>query len=204
MRTLMTEQPDDLSSSRKDRRRIWVGSIISNLVVAILFAIFFQNIATAISNLIVNIIGTFYKGYIDSLYNQAAESPSDFLLLYLLVLIVFMPGFVVIVFWVVSNIATKLATDDKTIKSRTTYRMLLFAPFPFVIFLFGISGPIVSIEANAKFQRRLMLISPVISQQEKNEFLGKWARMKSQDDYNKIMDDMQSVAKKYGSELPKP
>jgi hypothetical protein len=105
----MTEQPDDLSSSRKDRRRIWVGSIISNLVVAILFAIFFQNIATAISNLIVNIIGTFYKGYIDSLYNQAAESPSDFLLLYLLVLIVLMPGLVVIAFWIASTIATKLS-----------------------------------------------------------------------------------------------
>jgi hypothetical protein len=199
MRTLMTEQPDDLSSSRKDRRRIWVGSIISNLVVAILFAIFFQNIATAISNLIVNIIGTFYKGYIDSLYNQAAESPSDFLLLYLLVLIVLMPGLVVIAFWIAGTIATKLSRiGGESIRSRRTYRMILLAPFPFVILLFGISGPLVSIEANAKFQRRLMLLSPVISQQEKNEFLGKWAKMKSQDDYNKIMDEMQSVAKKYG------
>jgi hypothetical protein len=43
-----------------------------------------------------------------------------------------------------------------------------------------------------------MLLSPVISQQEKNEFLGKWAKMKSQDDYNKIMNEMQSVATKYG------
>jgi ABC-type multidrug transport system permease subunit len=202
----MPEQPNDLSSSRKDRSKFWIASIISNLVVAILFAIFFQNIATSISQFIANLIGSFYRGYIDGLYDQAAQSPTDFLLYFLFTIVVLMPAMVTAMIAITSVISSKLlsSVEIKRISRQGTYIIALYlaAPLSFAILLLFISGPLVSITANAKFQRRLMALSPAISQQEKNEILGKWAMMKSQADYEKIMDDIKSIAENHGLKLP--
>jgi hypothetical protein len=55
---------------------------------------------------------------------------------------------------------------------------------------------------NSIFQRQLMALTPVISEQNRNEILGEWAMMKSKSDYSKVNDEMKMLAEKYHIHLP--
>jgi hypothetical protein len=63
--------------ARDDRRTIWTISIVGGLIASAFFGVFLQPILTVISNVTVNIVGTFYEGYIDSIYKQATMKPAD-------------------------------------------------------------------------------------------------------------------------------
>jgi hypothetical protein len=73
-----------------------------------------------------------------------------------------------------------------------------------MIALFGIifAGPAVSIRANATFQRRLMALTPVISEEERKQLLGKWAMMNSKAEYLEINTQLEEIANKYHVALP--
>jgi hypothetical protein len=197
----MTEPPNNVSSPGIDRRTFWL-SIVASLVASILFAIFFQPITTGISNAIVNIIGTFYTGYIDSLYDQAAQSPADFVAYLTFLFVVMMPPMAVIMFTPSRFLATHIA-DNGRISRRGHLMIIVFLSLLSVVILLIItSGPLVAIAANANFQRQLMALSPVILQQERNDLLRNWAMMKSKADYDKIMEEVKNLATKYHSKLP--
>jgi hypothetical protein len=70
--------------------------------------------------------------------------------------------------------------------------------------LLVISGKFVSLQATATFDRRLMALTPLISDQERKNLLGQWALMKGRKDYDKLNDQFEELAKKYHAELPKP
>jgi hypothetical protein len=63
-------------------------------------------------------------------------------------------------------------------------------------------GLAVSIRANATFQRRLMALTPVISEEETEQLLGKWAMMNSKAEYLEINTQLKEVANKYHVALP--
>ena len=66
------------------------------------------------------------------------------------------------------------------------------------------SGLYTAFQATATFDRRLMALAPVISDQERKSLLGQWAMMKGRADYDKINAKFQELAEKYHSELPPP
>jgi hypothetical protein len=64
------------------------------------------------------------------------------------------------------------------------------------------AGPAVSIRANSTFQRRLMALTPVITENDRKKLLGNWAMIKSKNDYLKINGQLEELAKKYSVALP--
>jgi hypothetical protein len=142
----------------------------------------------------------FYKGYIDYLYDQAAQSPADLLLYFIFQLIAILPPVMSVMTFVVLQIDRM--KSSKANLTRAKFITFILLPISLIIFMIMIAGPAVSITANAKFQRRLMALSPVISEQDRKELLGKWAMMKSRSDYEKIYNEIQNLAQKYHTELP--
>jgi hypothetical protein len=66
------------------------------------------------------------------------------------------------------------------------------------------AGIYVPFQATATFDRRLMALAPVISDEERQSLRGQWALMKGRADYNKINDRFKELAEKYHAELPPP
>jgi hypothetical protein len=202
----MTEPLNDNPSPRKDRRAFWL-SIIASLCASILFAIFLQPIMTGISNTVVAIIGTLYQGYIDGLFYRAAESPGDSLLYVLFFMVLTLPIILALVASVILRViekessATNITPYLRDSKRERRIEFLIWI-IGAMMFLIMTSATFVSITANAKFQRRLMVLSPVISLQERNELLGKWAMMKSYADFVIIKDELYDLAQKNHLELP--
>lgn len=64
------------------------------------------------------------------------------------------------------------------------------------------SGPGVSIESNALFERQLTTYSAVITDGEKKEIQAKWAEMTSESDCDSITTELKSLANKYHKQLP--
>lgn len=60
------------------------------------------------------------------------------------------------------------------------------------------------LQLNTSFQQRLTVLAPKISDQEYKEFKASWASMRSRQDYEKINQKLEEMAKSRGVELPKP
>jgi cytochrome bd-type quinol oxidase subunit 2 len=185
-----------------DRRTIWL-SIIASVVASILFGIFLQPITTGISNVIVSIIGVFYGGYIDLIYDNAAENPIDYVVLLTFFMIMVLP--LIILFYLVM-LTYRLATGRPTPFWSSVISMVPLAYFIAGISIFPLlimsAGITISIKANATFQRQLMALAPVISEQETKELRRQWAMMKSKTDYAAINSQIDALAAKYHTELP--
>lgn len=59
-------------------------------------------------------------------------------------------------------------------------------------------------QATATFDQRLMALEPVISDGERRALRGEWAVMRSRADYDRIMGQMEGIARKAALALPKP
>jgi hypothetical protein len=182
-----------------DRRTFWL-SVGTSIVASCLFAIFFQPILTVTSNLIVSTIGFFYGGYVDRLYSQAVQSPGDRLIYAVFGIIAGTP-IIVLISLGLSNLTRRFTRPT----ARQTGRLIstVFAVIMIIPLAILIAGPSVSIRANATFQRRLMALTPVISDQERKELLGTWAMINSKAEYENINTQMEDLAKKYHAILPR-
>jgi hypothetical protein len=187
--------------SRTDRRTLWL-SVAGSIIASIIFAIFFQPVTTFVSDITVTTIGVFYRGYVDSLYREATINPTDSLIYMVFAIVVMFPGLVFIAIGI-ARIASRAGLRKRP-RSEIIGRVLSITLGINTLFLAIIaSGPYVSIRANASFQRRMMALTPAISEQERKELFGKWAIMKSRADYDGINEQMESLATKVHQELPK-
>jgi hypothetical protein len=197
---LASVQTTDLRREyRFDRRAFWI-SVITSIVASILFGLFFQPIVNGISNVIVNTIGVFYTGYVDKLYYDAVQSPTDFM--------IFVTFFFITAAApasLVGGMALGVLVQRTTGQTqRWIRRMILTAmPITLIAVFIAASGPAVSTKANSAFQRRLMALTPVITEDERKQILGTWALVNSKADYLKINDTLEELGKKHGITLPK-
>jgi hypothetical protein len=196
------EATDQRRVYRIDRRTFWV-SVGASIMASILFGLFVQPIVNWVSNVIVAGIGVFYKGYIDNLYYDAAQSPTDFLILMIFTSIFALP----LVLYAILSLTFMM--ERMTDQSRTRVHRFLrvfvvpvMLPVMLLPVLIIAAGPAVSIRANSTFQRRLMALTPVITENDRKKLLGNWAMIKSKNDYLKINGQLEELAKKYSVALP--
>jgi hypothetical protein len=178
--------------------RTFLLGVAASFAASILFGIFGQPIATGISNFVVSTIGVFDGRYVDQIYNNAASSPGDYLISLMFFMNMALPA-IILVYLVMFTY--RLATGRPTPFWSSVLRMV-----PLAYFIGGIAtltllimsaGITVSIRANATFQRQLMALAPVISEQETKELRRHWAMMKSKADYAAINRQIDALAAKY-------
>jgi predicted PurR-regulated permease PerM len=185
------------------RNSFW-ATVVTSIVASILFAIFFQPILTWISNVIVSAIGVFYSGYVDSLYFKAAQNPADYVIYTLFAFIAGFPVVALVSLAIISFTEPWLRRTQRFISTSVISTSLAIGFGVILIpFFIIIAGPAVSIRANATFQRRLMALTPVISDEERKELLGKWAMVSSKVDFENINTQIEELAKKYQTKLPR-
>jgi hypothetical protein len=202
----LAEPQIDIQSRRVDRRTFWL-SVVASIIASVLFGIFFQPIVAWINNIAVAAIGIFYQGYIDNIYNQAAQSPVDlatslifqtimlFPLLILLGVGAFRTGMIV-------RLHANASPSGKTTITASALLIFLWGIMSLLTLVIVSAGIEYSITINTKFQRQLMALTPVISVQERNEILGRWAMMKSKADYENIRRQVESLAAQHHTTLP--
>jgi hypothetical protein len=157
----MTDEPPE-ATSRIDRRTFWL-SVLASVFASVLFGIFFQPIVTGISNLIVSAIGIFGKSYVDNIFNGAAQSPVDFLIYLIFLMLLTLPVPLAATAVLATTLMQSLAEPSRKL------RLIVYC-FGFVTFVTMIivaAGLDLSIRVNASFQRKLMALTPVISEQER-------------------------------------
>lgn len=192
---------DRSQQSTINRRTFWL-SIIASIIASILFSVFFQPIVTWISNIVVSTIGVFYVGYIDSLYNKAAQSPTDYLIFMVFWIVAGFPIIIITTIIIALGLISLMRKASEPNKRRMSTVFSIFAAVGLIGLLIIVAGPAVSIRANATFQRRLMALTPVIDDNERKSLLGEWAIMKSKVEYESINKRMDALAKKYHVEIP--
>ena len=164
----------------------------------IFFAIFFQPILNWISNVIVDVIGWIYHGYLDDVFYQATVNPGDQIVSILFLMFIVMPTILATLMVIRASISNRVALQPRM------RRKLFWLSIPVLsaVLLITSAGPIISVGINNSFQRALMALGPGITEQERKELLKDWGMMKSEADYKKIRDKVEAVAMKYNLELP--
>jgi hypothetical protein len=185
------------------RHPVVIG-IITSLVASAIFSIFFQQILSSINELVVSSINIFYRGYIDSLYDSASANPVDESIAIIFVFSAIAPMYIIISLSIILRIGeedTKIQMPKRTEKF-ALYPALLSAPVAFFMMIIMLSGTMVSLKINSIFQRQILALTPVISDQEKKDLQGMWAEMKSRSDYENIQKELKSLSTKYHRTLP--
>jgi cytochrome bd-type quinol oxidase subunit 2 len=193
------EAADQRRNYRIERRTFWV-SVVASIVASIVFGLFFQPIVNGISNAIVSTIGVFYAGYLDKLYFDAAQNPADLLIFMVFAMIMSLPP--ILYAGLSFSSLLRRRTTDRT-QRRITRLIGVVLPMMMIALFIIAAGPAVSIRANSTFQRRLMALAPVITEDERKQVLGNWAMMSSKADYLAINAALEQIAKKHNTDLPK-
>jgi hypothetical protein len=147
----------------------------------------------------VSTIGFFYNGYLDGLYYDAAPNPADSLIYFMFILLAIVPLALTVGAIMSMFIRPKTQQTPKAVR----YVFLVITVILTIPFLIAVAGPAVSIRANATFQRRLMALTPVISDTERKQLLGQWAMINSKASYQNVNKQMEQLANKYNAPLPK-
>lgn len=199
----MAEPPDQDTPPNSGRRGVWIIGIVTGIIGSALWALFFAPITTAVSGAVVSAIGLFYKGYVDRTFSQAASNPGDstiFLIFFMLIAILTAASFLLV--------ALRFpGAAQRRLRARLPPRMVggilvILGSIELFLCVVILAGPAVSIQANAVFQRRLMALSPALTDQERKELLRSWAMMKTMSDYYLISCETEKLAMKYHLDLP--
>jgi hypothetical protein len=200
----MTEQHEQSAPSPNDRRLLrlawWaIGLAILGITLPFLIP---PSLLESTNAKLVFLVGLFAKGYVDSIFNLAAQDPTS----YAVYDISTMVSMMIVIFSLLLVTHLLLKLRNNTLKpARNKLDISIFIVF---VILFGIITYAVYIKtsmamtANSLFHRRLMALAPSISEYEEKQILGQWAMMKSEAEYNKINNDLINLAKKYNTQLP--
>jgi hypothetical protein len=202
----MAQETQPANPAPNGSRRAIIIGLISSLIGSILFSIFFQPILNVVSDGIVSIINFFYRGYIDNLYREASGNPSELLLALIFYTTVTGPIIIlasVAIMFYQSNYKKQGESNGKEQNRLSVYVIFVIILVFLVMTAITIAGPTISVGLHSRFQRQIMALDPVISDQERKEMFGMWAEMKSKSDYDQIQSALKDLSNKYHRELPR-
>jgi len=202
----MTENPVEQPESR--RSWLWKG-LITCLVWSVISLFFLQPILSLLHDQILEAIGIFYRGFIDTSYANAVVGAEISILFNIESAMLIIPLGILLGLWSAIGQRMKLKetlTEEKLASRRrkSKYKILISIICGFAASLGVLSGSYVSIQANATFQRRMMALAPVVTEDERKSLLRDWALVTSKDRYRELNDKMDNLSKHYNVTIPPP
>jgi hypothetical protein len=165
-------------------QRTFLISVTASVVASIIVGIFFQPIIAFISDIVISFISLFYKGWVDTIYQQAAGSTLYSAVYFIISMITMFPLGVVCGILVMWFIATGTSRFSRRLRQgilplRIVRRVAVLWIALGVPLMFIVNSAIYrAFQATATFDQRLMALAPVISDQERKSLLGQWAVMR--------------------------
>ncbi len=207
-------------------------NIVVNIFASIIVFIFIEPLFSLLWKFVLWISTNSYSSYIDSVYENAALGPRnwlDFLWFALLIVILILYS---------SSLVSKLSTTLKKLKyeeslerianegekenlkkryesvekkinfitkhsSRIIISMRIALVFGFLVGFLNIFSAYADLQLNTSFTQRLKTIAPYIDEQKEEELNAKWSIMKSRKDFELIDYEVESIAANNKIKLPK-
>jgi MFS family permease len=186
----------------KNIQATWPRAIIAGILASLIVIYFLDPILSFLGRLTLYVAGALFATYLDRLYAEVAISEPNF-------------GF----FFLAGAAGTSLGCaigfilGASVLKKRVT--SIASPPVKYVwliaIILVVISVPLLAVtvdsyirlKTTSTFNQRLAVIAPQISDQQRKEFLARFASMESKADFEAVMHTMDEVAVKNKVKLPK-
>ncbi len=164
-----------------------------------------------------NFIYIFWQSYIDSCYSDAVVISTQSIMLKILGLAFgaitgLQFGFIAKTYYDVRNLVRKNVTNKYLIRPLPRLMRSFYLALFLLIGVFSIEltalfliylGMTVSVQASASYERRVMALSNIITEEERGKIISKWAFVQSKTDYEKVMQYIETLANKYEVNLPK-
>ncbi|WP_421292696.1 hypothetical protein [Aeromonas taiwanensis] len=175
-------------------RELKVG-IIGGVISSMLVIIFVQPVLGFVWNAVISFGEYLQAGYVDRIYNNAAIGErnlgGNFSLLILGVVLL--------------NAPLAIYRYDFSDRYQKIFsRIIIFSIMSLAIMVLVVSSLSLGImEINASFNQRVTVLAPSIEDKELKEWKAKWAQMRSQSDYKKLVSAMEKRAIELDVSLPK-
>ena len=195
----MEDAADNVAEGQQTER-VWNRPLVAGIISGIIVLVFIQPILSFLWRFVLSNI----KGTVNSACHQAALGYTDaynFL---------FMENFIIFGVGLATIVAVKKLRSNgvgrsvRRILSPRASKVLWLAWAMFAILggTVQVTKYFVVMQLKASFYQRLAVLAPKISEQEYKEYLASWAAMHSEEDYRRIVENMDAAAKKNGTMLP--
>lgn len=179
--------------------------LVSGVIASLLVLIFIQPILQFIWVLFLNASNLFYRGFMDSIYENAARGHKnniDFRFFYIFVLLIVETY--IFLLWRIIKKSKEKATEIKENKKKISIITDVVIPLCFLgIFFLSLFSDYADLELNTSFSQRATIIAPYLSEQEEKELKAMWAYMKNRAGYENINKKLDYYAQKNNIKLPK-
>lgn len=182
-------------------------SIIASIIASLLVIIFIKPLFDSVWNFVSWFSTYCYAGFNNAVYSNAALGQRDWVAVFhveLFVSILFgtISGFTLVVFFVghpESKVVEKIKKNKKSIR----LLMIFFGIILIFLSLLIMVSIRTDLQLNTSFNQRLTVLSPHITELKYKELQSSWALMQNRQDYEKIVDEMDKLAKNNKIQLPK-
>lgn len=205
--------------------------LLTSVIASAIVLIFIKPILEIVWNIIRELSSKSYSGFIDKIYKNAAQGPTNGVDLINFALIVSIYFFIIsaaILFLKIrlEKYLYKAQTDsksqeelekfltkrrEKTEKSIRFYTrnakkilvsLTIYSLIPFVLFFVLYFGTFAELQLNTSFNQRLNAVAPYISAQDLLFLKSKWALMKNRNDFEIINTEIEAIAVSNNLDLP--
>lgn len=206
----MTEYDREIAIEKKERSP-WAFAIWTGLISAILTAIFLQPLLNILSETVYSSANTIFRSYIDQAYESAAV-PMQERFASLVLMSMVSAQITILAMFAVFCISVIKNKSPLLLKGRDRKSVILTYPKILIfISVSAIAGAILLVilplwvaqQANAQFEQYITILSPHYSEIEVKTMRAKWASMKSQSDFRKILEEFFDKAKTLNLKLPR-
>jgi hypothetical protein len=147
----------------------------------------------------------FFKNYVDSKYAKSASLEATNYSFYISFVIFIISC---VIFIEVFGRVTSILKDDEKKEDITNNeespkwvsKTLLFAKLMAIFYLISalmfIVGETIVLNNIGDFKQHIRIITPYISEAQKNELISEWSQMRNVEDYNKLYEELLSISKK--------
>ena len=178
------------------------NSLLAGIIGTILFIYFLQPILEFVGNSII----IFYKSFSQSLYDRIFEEMAigkpdyGFTIILLFNTIFLCVAFSAFIATLIPR-KSKSENDESTIRNNSTFKTILFGIF-FLTILFFSSLSYIKHSYIQSFEQKIRIITPYTDSFKKDKLISDFSRMENYEDYQKIMNEIETIAEKNNIELP--
>jgi hypothetical protein len=175
----------------------WVYPVIASVIASILVLL-----APAVASYLLTFSAHFWTGAIDEAYRHAVEFDS-YMLVSLQQFIALACGMIVNWFALLRLLRGRRILPLGVLPVILSHTTTILSLMLLVMFLASIGLDARSAEAHGTYERRMMVLAPVFSNDERNRLIAVWGDVQTKSAYDALMAQMEELANKYNISLPK-
>jgi signal transduction histidine kinase len=190
---------------KNDKRAIKLGLLANAVFFVLVFLV--PRIVGLVWNLVLTVGGFVHKGYVDSIYRNAALDERNLIGQHMALFVLILAPVYLSMYLRRKRIEARLARSNELSHFDKIERIILTSAFatavPIYLMLFVIF--VVSLgtaQIAASFNQRLSVLAPAISDAEYKALKARWASMNGKADYDALVSAMDKRSAELGVKLP--